>query len=79
MLYLLLLPAFKQTEDMFFDADDMEKFADEGTMDDDADLEGESRVRDERVCEVPPAVSQPGNFYEGGGDIRSRVHQPHSF
>ena len=29
-----------QTEDMFFDADDMDKFADEGTMDD--DLEGES-------------------------------------
>lgn len=33
-----------QTEDMFFDPDDMDKFADEGTMDD--DLEGESRVRD---------------------------------
>lgn len=29
-----------QAEDMFFDADDMDKFADEGTMDD--DLEGES-------------------------------------
>lgn len=28
---------------MFFDPDDMEKFADEGTMDD--DLEGESRSR----------------------------------
>ena len=27
---------------MFFDPDDMDKFADEGTMDD--DLEGESRV-----------------------------------
>lgn len=33
---------------MFFDPDDMEKFADEGTMDD--DLEGELRVRDES-CE----------------------------
>lgn len=49
-----------QTEDMFFDADDMEKFADEGTMDDD-DLEGEARVRDERFCGMPPAVRQPGH------------------
>lgn len=30
-----------KTEDKFFDPDDMEKFADEGTTDD--DLEGESR------------------------------------
>lgn len=30
---------------MFFDPDDMDKFADEGTMDD--DLEGEARIRDE--------------------------------
>lgn len=30
---------------MFFDADDMEKFADEGTMDDDGDLEGERLSR----------------------------------
>lgn len=29
-----------QDEDMFFDADDMEKFADEGTMED--NLDGES-------------------------------------
>lgn len=34
-----------QTEDMFFDPDDMDKFADEGTMDD--DLEGGWLVEDE--------------------------------
>ena len=37
-----------QTEDMFFDPDDMDKFADGGTMDD--DLEGASRVIDQS-CE----------------------------
>lgn len=55
---------FTQTEDMFFDVDDMEKFADEGTMDDD-DLEGESRVRDERFCWALPAVRQPGHSMLG--------------
>lgn len=30
---------FVQAEDMFFDSDDMEKFADEGTMEDDLDGE----------------------------------------
>lgn len=39
----MFLFRFAQDEDRFFDADDMEKFADEGTMDD--DLEGELSVR----------------------------------
>lgn len=42
LLLSLCCAVFLQTEDMFFDPDDMDKFADEGTMDD--DLEGESRA-----------------------------------
>lgn len=44
-----------QTEDMFFDPDDMDKFADEGTMDD--DLEGAWRVRGKRALRGKSVLS----------------------